>query len=86
MDDRIATMRQAFNVRDGINAVSLPVPDRVRGVPPLPNGPTAGVTAQIEQMSREFLDDMGWTLDAAVPRREALHRLGLHDVVDDLWS
>jgi len=82
--ERIANMRQAFNVREGINAVTQAIPWRAYGVPPLPDGPTAGITVQIEQMLREHLDHMGWTQDAAIPMRETLERLGLADVAQDL--
>jgi len=83
--ERIANVRQAFNVRAGINPLAWPIPERAYGMPPLPDGPTAGITVQIEQMTREFLEDMDWTLDAAVPRPEALRRLGLDDIARDLW-
>jgi aldehyde:ferredoxin oxidoreductase len=84
--ERIANIRQAFNVREGINAVTWPIPKRAYGMPPLPDGPTSGITVQIEQMLREHLEEMGWTLDAAVPRSEVLERLGLSDVARDLWG
>jgi aldehyde:ferredoxin oxidoreductase len=79
--ERIAKMRQAFNVRDGINPLAWPMPARACGLPPLSDGPTAGITVQVEQMSREFLEDMGWSQDAAVPLPETLKRLGLEDVL-----
>ena len=84
--ERIANIRQAFNVRAGINAVTQPIPARAYGIPPLSDGPTAGITVQIEQMTREHLDEMGWTRDAAIPRRETLERLGLPDVARELWK
>jgi len=84
--ERIANIRQAFNVREGINAVARAIPKRAYGIPPLPDGPTAGITVQIEQMLREHLEEMGWTQDAAVPRRQVLERLGLEDIARDLWS
>jgi aldehyde:ferredoxin oxidoreductase len=79
--ERIANIRQAFNVRDGINPLAWPMPARACGLPPLPDGPTAGITVQVEQMSREFLEDMGWSQDAAVPLPETLKRLGMDDVL-----
>jgi len=82
--ERVANMRQAFNVREGINAVAQAIPSRAYGIPPLADGPTAGLTVQIEQMLREHLDNMGWTQDAAIPTRETLERLGLADVAQDL--
>jgi aldehyde:ferredoxin oxidoreductase len=84
--ERIANIRQAFNVREGINAVTQPIPLRAFGKPPLPDGPTAGIEVQIDQMLRESLADFGWTLDAARPTRETLQRLGLGDVATDLWG
>ncbi len=84
--ERIANVRQAFNVREGINAVTWPIPKRAYGIPPLPDGPTAGITVQIEEMLKEHLDEMGWTQDRALPRREVLERLGLEDIADDLWK
>ncbi len=84
--ERIANMRQAFNVREGLNAVTQRIPLRAFGKPSLPDGPTAGIDVQIDQMLRETLEDMGWTLDAAIPKRETLQRLGLHGVAKDLWG
>jgi len=84
--ERIANMRQVFNVREGVNAVTQPTPSRAFGLPPLADGPTAGITVQIDQLLREHLDTMGWTQDAAIPTRETLERLGLHDVAQALWA
>ena len=84
--ERIANIRQAFNVRQGINPLAWPLPGRAYGRPPLADGPTAGISLAIEQMDAEHLAEMGWTLDAAVPRPEVLQRLGLDDVAADLWG
>jgi len=84
--ERIANIRQAFNVREGINAVTLRIPERAYGHPPLPDGPTAGISVQVEPMLQEHLEEMSWTRDAAVPRREVLERLGLGDIARDLWN
>ena len=37
-------------------------------------------------MEKEYLEDMGWTLDVAVPKPEVLERLGSSDIVKDLWD
>jgi aldehyde:ferredoxin oxidoreductase len=42
--ERIANLRQAFNVREGLNSLKFKVPGRVIGIPPLTTGPTAVVT------------------------------------------
>ena len=77
---------QAFNVREGINPVTQPDPWRAYGDPPLSDGPTAGFTVDLEGLSREFLNAMGWSLDAAVPTKATLERLGVENVAKDLWS
>ena len=84
--ERIANVRQAFNVREGVNPLERPLPDRVLGRPPLPDGPTAGLTVEMEAMTREHLTEAGWTLDSAIPREKTLRRLGLDDIADDLWK
>ena len=84
--ERIANMRQAFNVREGINPVTQPDPLRAYGHPALPDGQTAGIAVGMEQLSKEHLEQMGWTLEAAIPKRETLERLGLRDVARDLWG
>ncbi len=84
--ERIANMRQAFNVREGINPVTQPDPLRAYGYPPLPDGVTAGISVDMEQMSKEHLEQMGWTSEAAIPKRETLERLGLQDVARNLWG
>ncbi len=84
--ERIANVRQAFNVREGINPLKRPMPDRALGRPALPIGPTAGISVQAEELAREHLTEMGWTLDAAKPKEETLRRLGLGDIADDLWK
>jgi aldehyde:ferredoxin oxidoreductase len=84
--ERVANMRQAFNVREGINLVAQPIPGRAYGCPPLPDGPTAGLRVEVEAMVKEHLEQMEWTADAAVPTRQVLERLGLGDVGEDLWG
>jgi aldehyde:ferredoxin oxidoreductase len=84
--ERIANIRQAFNVREGYNLVADDIPERAYGIPPLQAGPLKDLTVQIEMLLHEHLEEMGWTLDAAVPRPEVLARLGLGDVAQDLWK
>lgn len=84
--ERIGNIRQAFTVREGLNLASEPLPDRAYGRPPLPDGPTAGISVDMEQMSREFLEAMDWTLDGAAPTAEKLESLGMADVSRELWG
>jgi aldehyde:ferredoxin oxidoreductase len=86
--DRIATMRQAFNVRDGLKPSDFTYPDRVLGKPPLKSGPSAGVTIekQVKGQVEEYFNSMDWDLKTGKPRRKKLLELGLEDLASDLWG
>jgi aldehyde:ferredoxin oxidoreductase len=84
--ERIAVIRRAFNIREGINPLDHTLPDRAYGRPPLEDGPTAGISVQAEALAREYLEDMGWTLDEALPTPEVLERLGLDDLTAEIWG
>ena len=81
---RIAALRTAFNLREGIRNIDWKVPDRVIGKPPLEEGPTAGHTVDLEAQVEDYLEAMGWDTKTGVPTKETLLRLGLDFVADDL--
>jgi aldehyde:ferredoxin oxidoreductase len=83
--ERIANIRQAFNIREGLNPLKFKVPDRVLGKPPLKEGPVAGVTVDEDTMIREYLTAMDWDLTTAKPSKKKLLELGLGDVAQELW-
>lgn len=84
--ERIANIRHVFNIREGLNLVNYPIPDRAYGRPPLNDGPVSGIRVEIETMVQEYLKSMDWSLDAAVPSREKLIELDLTDIADELYS
>lgn len=76
--ERIANLRIAFNLREGIrNKEMYRLPERVVGRPPLPDGPTKGITVDDETQLRDYYVAMGWNPETGVPKREVLERLGL---------
>lgn len=77
--ERISNLRQMFNIREGVNPVTAPFPNRIIGVPPLDDGPTKGFTVQMDTILSEYLDSMGWT-PGGVPKSERLIELGLEDI------
>jgi aldehyde:ferredoxin oxidoreductase len=83
--ERIANLRQAFNIREGLNPLKFKVPDRVIGKPPKNDGPTAGVTLDEETIDREYLAAMDWDIKTAKPSKKKLQELGLEDVARELW-
>jgi aldehyde:ferredoxin oxidoreductase len=82
--ERIANIRQAFNIREGFNALEHPVHPRVIGRPPLEEGATKGITVDVETLRHDFLQAMEWDLVTLRPNVQRLIDLGLQDVAEDL--
>ncbi len=83
--ERISNLRQAFNIREGLNPMQFKIPDRVLGKPPKKEGPVAGVTVDEDTMNKEYLKAMDWDLKTARPSQKKLLELGLEDVAKELW-
>jgi aldehyde:ferredoxin oxidoreductase len=84
--ERIANIRLAFNLREGLNPVKFKVPDRVIGRPPKTEGPTAGVTVDEAQLYGDYLEVMDWDPETGRPSKRKLRELGLEDLIQDIWS
>jgi aldehyde:ferredoxin oxidoreductase len=82
--ERIDTMRQAFNVREGVK-LPFEFPDRMMGIPPKKVGPRAGITLNKDEVFNEYLTAMDWSLDSGKPSKKKLLELGLKDVAEALW-
>ena len=83
--ERISNLRQAFNVREGLNSLQFKIPNRVLGRPPLKEGPVAGITIDEDTMIKEYFAAMDWDLKTAKPSKKKLQELGLDDVAKALW-
>ena len=83
--ERIANLRQAFNIREGLNPLQFKVPDRILGRPAQGEGPLAGVTVDEDAMVQEYLAAMDWDTKTAKPSKKKLQELGLADVAQELW-
>ena len=83
--NRIATIRQAFNVREGFKPSDFVFPDRVLGKPPLKSGPLKDVTINPKIQVKQYFESMGWDLKTGKPSRKVLIELGLEDVIKDLY-
>ena len=82
--ERIANIRHAFNLREGLNPVRFEVPSRLIGDPPQTEGNLRGITVDIDTQVREYCAAMDWDPATAVPSRERLRALGLEKVAKDL--
>ncbi len=83
---RIAALRIAFNLREGVRNVDIEVPGRVIGSPPLESGPLKGVTVDLDVQVKDYLTAMGWDPQTGVPTAQTLAGLGLDDVAADLHA
>jgi aldehyde:ferredoxin oxidoreductase len=83
--ERIANIRQSFNLREGITLLDYQIPDRVLGKPPHKEGPLAGITVEKDIMVQEFLREMDWDQKTGKPSLAKLQELGLYDVARILY-
>ncbi|HJX13424.1 MAG TPA: aldehyde ferredoxin oxidoreductase C-terminal domain-containing protein [Dehalococcoidales bacterium] len=83
--ERIATLRHAFNLREGLNPLLYDIPGRVAGQPPKQSGPLAGVTLDETTLDRELCEEMDWDPVTTKPGKKKLLALGLAEVAAALW-
>ncbi|MFP3975702.1 MAG: aldehyde ferredoxin oxidoreductase family protein [Dehalococcoidia bacterium] len=84
--ERIANIRHAFNIREGLNPLQFKVPGRMVGKPPQAEGPLAGVTVDEETLNRDYLTAMDWDLETTKPSERKLSELGLEGVAEQLYT
>lgn len=77
MAHRIQTLKQMFNVRQGIDPWSLKIHPRAQGIPPQERGPNQGRTFDLDQMMRDYWAALGWDAETGVPTPETIQSLGL---------
>ena len=80
--ERVQTLRQAFNAREGVAPFKLP--KRLTGSPPLISGPLKNLSVDADQLARHYYKELQWDEKSAVPQPAALKRLGLEDVAQAL--
>ena len=83
--ERIADIRHAFNLREGLNPIRFEVPSRIIGDPPQTAGNVRGITVDVDTQVREYSAAMDWDPTTARPSRERLLALGLEEVARDLY-
>jgi aldehyde:ferredoxin oxidoreductase len=83
--ERVANLRHAFNLREGINELKWFVHPRIVGKPAQSAGPLAGVTANIDAQNYWCLGALDWDMVTTKPSKAKLLSLGLDDVARDLW-
>jgi len=82
--ERIANLRMAFNIREGVRFSDWKVPGRMIGNPPLKAGPLKDITIDFKTLIGEFCEKMEWDPKTGKPSQKKLEELGLENVSQDL--
>ena len=64
---RIQTLKQQFNIKQGIKPTEIKVADRALGRPPLTAGANRGRSVAIEKMVQDYWDVLGWDPKTGTP-------------------
>ncbi|MCK4762584.1 MAG: aldehyde ferredoxin oxidoreductase [Candidatus Aminicenantes bacterium] len=78
---RIQTLMQLFNIKQGIEPLSIKVNPRAIGQPPLTEGPNKGRTFDLHQMTKDYWREIGWDPQNGKPTPETIAVLGLDALV-----
>lgn len=79
--ERVITLERMYNARLGFSRKDDTLPKRILSEP-VPSGPSAGETVDLERMLDEYYSLMGWSLDDGLPTRARLEELGLGDLAE----
>ncbi len=74
---RIQTLRQMFNIREGIDPRAINVNKRLFGVPPQQVGPNKGVSFDLEKLKKGYWREIGWDSETGIPTGTTLEQLEL---------
>lgn len=75
--ERIANLRQMFNIREGINFLNHPVPGRLLGRPPITEGPHKDFSLDYDALIFDYLKAADWDPQTTEPSKEKLRSLGI---------
>jgi aldehyde:ferredoxin oxidoreductase len=75
--DRIQTLKQAFNIKQGLDPRTFKASARALGIPPPAAGANQGRSVDVERMRRDYWQALGWDPDTGRPRPEKMQALGL---------
>jgi aldehyde:ferredoxin oxidoreductase len=74
---RIQTLRQCFNIREGLQPADVHLPGRSTGGSPVRSGPHKGRHVPVDELRRIYWQVIGWDKDTGIPLPETLQDLGL---------
>lgn len=75
--ERIQTLRQLFNIKQGFDPAAVVLPKRMSGDPPLRSGPLKGVKLRNKEQVSAHWRAFGWDGKSGVPLPETVKSLGI---------
>ena len=75
--ERVQTLKQAFNIKHGIDPKANKLSDRALGRPPQARGANKGRTVNIEKMMSDYWGLFDWDAQTGVPREDTLKKHGI---------
>ena len=75
--ERIQTLKQLFNFKQGVDPRSFKVGNRVLGRPPQSEGANRGRTMDIEKMIGDYWRQFGWDAETGKPTEARVASLGI---------
>lgn len=76
---RIQTLRQLFNIREGVNPWDMKINLRAAGQPPLNEGPNKDRQYDIDALMRNYWKEIGWSEETGIPLKSTIDALGLSE-------
>ena len=74
---RIQTMRQMFNIRQGLRPSDWHLPSRIEGTPPATEGMIKGITLRTDENVRYHWKAFGWDDKTGEPLPQTVNALGI---------
>jgi aldehyde:ferredoxin oxidoreductase len=79
---RIQTLRQLFNIRQGVDPRSNKLSPRALGIPPLTAGANRNRSVALDEMMSDYWQAIGWDKDTGKPLPVTIQDLDLWDMVE----
>jgi len=81
--ERLIALKRSFNMRCGLTRADDRLPDRL--LIPAPDAPEQHGAIDLDIQMKEFYEAADWDWESGKPNKDRLVKLGLSDVVKDLW-
>jgi len=75
--ERIQTLKQLFNIRQGIQPKSFIASGRALGTPPQQEGANKGRSVNMEKMASDYWRQLGWDEATGAPTQERVIKMGI---------